>query len=309
MACVQSVRLKVFAPKSRSMDPESIVSFACRASNGLGVLSSRFLGHRYDPKVDVVLVTGGSHGLGWELACQVIKLQGVVVVMDVQPPPEREGLYFYQCDVSDKNQVLECQKKIFKDVGIVTVLVNNAGITSGKNVLDLTFEEIEHIIAVNLTACFYTVKAFLPDMIAEHRGYIVTVASVLGYMSPAQLSAYGASKAGLIALHESLTYELGPPSTSPRGIKTLLICPGQIRTGMFLGVHTPSWIAPQLEPTDVAAGIVTAILMGHRGEVRWPLYTNLLPFYRGLPGQVSEVVRCMTGVDTSMSTYAADQLN
>ncbi|RLV85132.1 putative oxidoreductase [Meyerozyma sp. JA9] len=286
------------------MSPESVVSFACRASNGLGMLSSRFLGHRYDPKTDIVLVTGGSHGLGWALACQVIQLQGVVVVMDVQPPPARDGLYYYRCDVSDKSQVLQCQKQIFRDVGIVTVLVNNAGITSGKNVVDLTFEEIEHIIAVNLTACFYTVKAFLPDMIAEHRGYIVTVASVLGYLSPAQLSAYGASKAGLIALHESLTYELGPPSTSPQGIKTLLICPGQIRTGMFSEVHTPSWIAPQLEPKDVAAGIVSAILMGQRGEVRWPLYTNLLPFYRGLPWQVSEVVRCMSGVDTSMRTYA-----
>lgn len=290
------------------MAPESVTALACSLGGGLGLFSARVLGHHYDPKTDIVAVTGGSRGLGWEVALQVVHLQGVVVVLDVSEPPVAvlgtPGLYFYRCDVSKKDQVLQCQRQIFRDVGTVSVLVNNAGITSGKNVLDLTFEEIEYTIAVNLTGCFYTVKAFLPDMLALRRGYVVTVASALGYLSPAQLSAYGATKAGLIALHELLTYELGPPSTSPQGVKTLLICPGQMRTGMFFGVHTPSWIAPQLEPADVAAGIVAALLVGQRGEVRWPLYTNLLPFYRGLPWQVSEVFRCVTGVDTSMQTFA-----
>lgn len=268
---------------------------------------SRFLGHCYDPKQDIVLVTGGASGLGWEIVLRVLELGGVVVVLDVVLPvvEDKVGLYFFQCDLSDKQQVVECQRRIFRNVGVVSVLVNNAGVTSGKLVLDLSFEEIEHIIAVNLTACFYTVKAFVPDMIAQRRGYVVTVASVLGYMSPARLSAYGASKAGLLALHESLTYELGPPSTSPQGVKTLLICPGQIRTRMFRGVHTPSWIAPQLDPADVASGIISAACLGQRGEIRWPLYSKVVPLYRGLPWQVSEVVRCITGVDTRMQSFVS----
>ena len=94
-------------------------------------------------------------------------------------------------------------------------------------------------------------------MILKNRGYIITIASVLGYMSPARLSAYGASKSGLIALHESLTYELGSPSLNPHGIKTLLVCPGQLKTGMFQGVKTPSTIlAPELDPKFVASYVV-----------------------------------------------------
>lgn len=155
-----------------------------------------------------------------------------------------------------------------------------------------------------MLSSFYTIKAFLPDMMLRGRGYIVTIASVLGYMSPARLSAYGASKSGLIALHESLTYELGSPSLNPQGIKTLLVCPGQLKTGMFQGVATPSTIfAPELDPAFVASSVVNAIELGRRGEIKLPLYGKVIPMFRALPWPIVEVTRRITGIDQSMIDF------
>ena len=141
-------------------------------------------------------------------------------------------------------------------------------------------------------------------MMLRGRGYIVTIASVLGYMSPARLSAYGASKSGLIALHESLTYELGSPSLNPQGIKTLLVCPGQLTTGMFQGVATPSTIfAPELDPAFVASSVVNAIELGRRGEIKLPLYGKVIPMFRALLWPIVEVTRRITGIDQSMIDF------
>lgn len=271
------------------------------------MLSRAMFGHRYEPRQDVVLVTGGASGLGQEIARQLAETGGKVAVWDIRLPAEEDripNVFYFECDVSDVKSVQRVYEDLKCQVGPVTLLINNAGITNGKTVMDLSFEEIERTVQVNLLSSFYTIKTCLPDMLALKRGYIVTVASVLGYMSPARLSAYGASKAGLIALHESLTYELGPPSLSPNGVKTLLVCPGQLRTGMFQGVTTPSTVfAPELEPKYIATKVRHAVELGRRGELRIPFYGNILPILRAVPWPLVEVARCISGVDKSMQNF------
>lgn len=270
-------------------------------------ISNAIIGNYFEPHRDIVLVTGGSNGLGKEIVQRLVSKKARVVVLDVTVPVKEEQLEnvsYYKCDVSDRRQILQCQKKIKEEVGVVTILINNAGITTGKTLLDLSYDEIERTIQINLMSSFYTIKTFLPDMLHMQRGYIVTIASVLGYMSPARLSAYGASKSGLIALHESLTYELGPPSINPKGIKTLLICPGQLKTGMFTGVKTPSsLLAPELEPKYVADSVLSAIELGRRGEIKLPFYGNFLPLFRAVPWPIVEVARYYSGIDRSMKTF------
>lgn len=270
-------------------------------------VSRAVFGHSFEPDRDVVLVTGGVSGLGKEIVVKYASKGATVVVLDVYLPKEEErvaSVHYYQCDVSDRKQVIACQQRIKKEVGIVSILINNAGITSGKTVLELSYEDIERTVQINLLASFYTIKIFLPDMLAQRRGYVVTIASVLGYMLPARLSAYGASKSGLIALHESLTYELGPPSISPQGVKTLLVCPGQLKTRLFGGVRTP-WrlLAPELEPSYVAQKVLSATELGRRGEIKVPLYGHLLPVMRAVPWPVMETLRYYLGVDESMRTF------
>lgn len=247
-------------------------------------------------------------GLGYEIAKQFLEKGTRTVVLDINFPRsayQLPGVSYYVCDVSDCQQVIDIQQQISKEIGIVTVLINNAGISYGKSLLELNYEEIEKTIKVNLLSSFYTIKVFLPEMLKVKRGYIITIASVLGYMSPARLSDYGASKSGLIALHESLTYELGPPSLSPNGIKTLLICPGQLsKTRMFSSIRTPSAIiAPELEPSHVAKKLIHSIELGRRGEIKLPFYGNFMPIMRAIPWPIVEFLRDYSGMDKSMLKF------
>ncbi|EEQ39193.1 putative uncharacterized oxidoreductase [Clavispora lusitaniae] len=280
-------------------------SLIYRVHRQLRKLSHRLVGHTYDAKRDIVLVTGGCSGLGHHLVTEFAARGSRVVVLDVAEPrnPVRNVTY-YRCDIGSMDNVLACHERIKADIGIVTVLVNNAGITGGQTVLDLSVADIDKTVRVNLLSNFYTIKVFLPDMLKESRGYIVTIGSVLAYMSPARLSAYGASKAGLVALHESLTYELGPPSVNSRGIKTLLVCPGQMKTDLFRGVRTPwSLVAPELEPAAVAQNVVHCLELGERGEIQMPFYGKFLPVYRAIPWPVAELARHLSGIDRSMRTF------
>lgn len=265
------------------------------------------VGTVFDPAQDVVLVTGGAGGLGRAAVERFAATGATVVAWDIVVPECSErvaGVHYYQCDVGSRHEVLETGARVKAEVGVVTVLVNNAGITHGKRLVDMLFEAIDQTIQVNLLASFYTTKVFLPDMLEKRRGYVVTIALVLGYMLPARLSAYGASKSGLIALHELLTYELGPPLMAPLGVKTLLVCPGQMRTRMFTGVRTPSTaLAPELDPAYVAESIVLAVQLGRRGEIRLPFYGNFLPVFRAAPWPVVEFARHVLGIDKSMALF------
>lgn len=280
-----------------------------RANKVMLDVSNLFVGMLFDPEKDIVLVTGGSSGLGKELVLLFHNAGAKVVVFDLNVPKVEsedyiEGVFYYQCDVSDCQQVRDRAADILETVGIVTILINNAGITTGDTILNLSFELIEKTMAVNLLSSFYTIKTFLPNMLKIKRGYVVTVASTLGYMSPARLSAYGASKSGLIALHESLTYELGSPTLNTTGVKTLLICPGQLKTRMFEGVRTPSTLfAPELEPRDVANQVYKSVVYGCRGEIKIPFYGNFLPIFRSAPWPMVAVLRYFSGIDTSMKKF------
>lgn len=274
----------------------------------IGAMSDILIGTVLERHRDVVLITGGCSGLGRAIVHEMkFHKMPKVIVFDLHVPSENEkipGVHYYACDVSDVERIQELAQIIKAEIGVVTVVINNAGIASGKSMLELSFREIEKIIAVNLTSSFYINKTFLPNMILLKRGYIVTVASVLGYMTPARLTAYGASKSGLIAMHESMTYELGPPLGGTSGIKTLLICPGQLRTPLFNGVSTPcSIFAPELEPSFVAGKIFRALECGRRGEIQLPLYGNFLPLFRSLPWPVTQAVRMISGMDEAMSTH------
>lgn len=267
----------------------------------------------FDPHRDIVLVTGGSSGLGMELVKLFHQSGAKVIVFDIVIPVKSDvednnncidGVYYYQCDVSDPEMVRQRAEEVTNDIGIVTILINNAGITTGDTLLNLSFESIEQTMAVNLLSSFYTIKSFLPKMLDIKRGYIITIGSTLGYMSPARLSAYGASKSGLVALHESLTYELGSPTFNTSGVKTLLICPGQLKTHMFEGVRTPSTLfAPELDPKDVAYQVFKCVQYGWRGEIKMPFYGNFMPVFRSAPWPVVAMLRYWSGIDTSMKQF------
>merc|ERR1712121_70754 len=139
----------------------------------------------------------------------------------------------------------------------VTILVNNAGIVSGSRLLDTPDQKIIKTFEVNVLAHFWTIKAFLPDMIKHKLGHIVNVASLAGHAGTNKLVDYCSSKFAAVGLDEAFRVEMNVQGHSDY-IKTTVICPYYISTGMFAGVQ--SKIIPILEPEFVADSVVAGVL-------------------------------------------------
>ena len=129
-----------------------------------------------------ILITGGASGIGRQLALKAARQGARVVLWDVDQeatdrtleelrqagPEEPCG---YQCNVADRDQVYAMAERVRHEIGHVDILINNAGFVSGKRFLDCTDEQIQRTIEVNTLAHFWTVKAFLPQMIEAGRPY------------------------------------------------------------------------------------------------------------------------------------------
>ncbi|CAG8447244.1 11405_t:CDS:2 [Ambispora gerdemannii] len=253
---------------------------------------------------EIVLVTGGSRGIGGLLA-ETLALRHVnVVVLDLVPPEIENGnINFYKCDVSDLDQVKNVAKEIIEDVGHPTILVNNAGILRGKTILDGSEEDIQETINTNLLSSFWTTKVFLPNMIENNHGHIVTIASILGYTGIAQTADYCASKAGLISFHDSLRFELKMRYNAPK-IRTTLVCPGHMGTGLFDGVVvTMPFLTPCLPPLDLVKLIITALDRNEGREIYIPYFTYLTPLLRAGPGFLFDLATRYSGAHSSMKTW------
>ncbi|KAI0200574.1 short-chain dehydrogenase [Astrocystis sublimbata] len=252
---------------------------------------------------EVIVITGGSSGLGL-LVAEVYGMRGATIaVLDTNPPESTEarGITYYQCDVTDRAQIARVAQEIERDLGTPTILINNAAVVTGKKLLDMNLDEVDRSLKTNLLSHFYTVKTFLPGMISKQTGgTIVTMSSVLGHLGAARLSDYAAAKAGVTALHKSLAAEL---QEYPE-IKTILVTPGQLSTPLFNGVRTPSrFIAPVVEPIDIAKEMIKAIDLGISDHIGMPLYARWIDWYNVLPVGLQKIARRMSGIDRSMQTF------
>lgn len=250
----------------------------------------------------IAIVTGGSRGLGLELVHQLVRHKVKIIIIDVIPPTARfndnEQVLYYYCDITEYETVKSLQKLIKKEHGIVTMLFNNAGITRIDSLQNTPDNEIKKIIDVNFIAAYIMINIFLPDMLEIGHGYIINIASVLGEITPARLTSYGASKGGLIAIHKSLTKNLCKRKNGSGTIRTLLVCPGKINTSMFAKVKTPSkFLAPDIDPRKLAYHIVTAIGCNLTSTLRFPYYANIVPFFKQLNWPYIRALKKTSGMD------------
>jgi all-trans-retinol dehydrogenase (NAD+) len=152
----------------------------------------------------------------------------------------------FKCDVSEKDSVTAAANIARQAFGEVTILINNAGIVSGKSVLDNSDFMIKKTLEVNTLSHLYTIREFLPDMLRLKKGHIVSIASVAGITGSPGLCDYSASKAGAIAIDDSLRTELKKQGHY-KYIKTTCINPFFINTGMFDGVDDKWKLFPILD--------------------------------------------------------------
>ncbi|KAK5918805.1 hypothetical protein CgunFtcFv8_022755 [Champsocephalus gunnari] len=219
---------------------------------------------------EVVLISGAGSGIGRLMAQEFASLNTVLVLWDINQEGMKETarlakesgasrVHYYVCDCSNKNEVYRVADQVKREVGDVGILVNNAGIVTGKKFMEAPDSLIEKTMEVNTMAHFWTYKAFLPAMIANNHGHLVSIASSAGLISCNGLADYCASKFAAVGFAESVGLEL--LATGKHGVKTTIVCPYVINTGMFDGCQT-KWptLLPILDPTYVAKKILQAVL-------------------------------------------------
>jgi 3-oxoacyl-[acyl-carrier protein] reductase len=174
----------------------------------------------------VVLVTGGSKGIGYGIAVRLAKA-GHRVAATYRSGDVPADVLGVQCDVTDPAQVEAAFAQVESSLGAVEVLVANAGITRDTLLMRMSDEDWNQVIATNLSGAFRVARRAARPMVRGKFGRIVFVSSVVGMMGSAGQVNYAASKSGLVGMARSLARELGS-----RGITANVIAPGFIETDM-----------------------------------------------------------------------------
>src|SRR3982750_2294607 len=201
----------------------------------------------YDFQNKVVLITGGSRGLGLVMARELVKLGAKVAICArdeaelqnaVEDIKSRGGdVLAVPCDVTDRADVDHLIAQVHIACGEIDVLINNAGVIQVGPLETMTIDDFEETMNTHFWGALYPTLAVLPSMRQRRDGRIVNISSIGGKISVPHLVPYSASKFALVGLSEGLRAELAGD-----GITITTVCPGLMRTGSprnatFKGKH------------------------------------------------------------------------
>jgi 3-oxoacyl-[acyl-carrier protein] reductase len=216
-------------------------------------------------------VTGGNRGIG--LACaHALARAGRRVAVTYRDADPRAGLLAVRCDVTDDESVERAVEAVTAAHGGPEIVVVNAGVLSESVVNATSRSTWDTVIETNLTAAFRVVQAAVSGMLRAHWGRVVLVSSIVGFTGSAGQTAYSASKAALVGLARSLSWELGP-----HGITVNVVAPGLIDTRMTDDLDQ-----------ERRAQLVSMTPLGRQGA----------------PEEVAEAVRFLAGEEASYITGA-----
>ena len=211
-------------------------------------------------KDKVVIITGGTSGIGKAIAISFAKRQARVVIsgrnVESLKSTEEElkkitsDVLTVQADVSIENDCVRLINETLNRFGSIDILINNAGISRYRPFAEATSEDWNAVLDVDLKGVFFCAQAVAPQMVAQGYGRIVNISSALGTGaaphgtagSPGGSSAYAAAKAGVIMLTKTLARELGPS-----GVTVNCVAPGTFLTPISASSRTPEQVKEQLE--------------------------------------------------------------
>lgn len=219
------------------------------------------------------IVTGGATGIGFAISCRLAEAGATVLVADMDTEAAQKAAkelkgYGYRacsarCDVSREEEVGGMVDTAVREMGGIDILVNNAGIYPRMPLAQMTGADFERVIAVNLTGTFLCSRYVSQKMIEQRRGgCIVNIASIEAvHPSSGGMSAYDASKGGVLMLTRSLARELGP-----QGIRVNAIAPGGIMTGGMLShIRKPTKEQEKAELKELKA-FMARMALGRMGD-------------------------------------------
>ncbi|XP_045780063.1 17-beta-hydroxysteroid dehydrogenase 13-like isoform X1 [Maniola jurtina] len=221
-------------------------------------------------KGEIVLITGAGHGMGREMALRFAKLGSIIVCVDINLSGNQETVdiikeskgkaHSYICDVTSREAINEMADKIRKEVGEVTILVNNAGVMPCKPLLQTSEKEIRVAFEVNCLAHLWMLQAFLPAMMERNHGHIVAMSSMAGVIGLRNLVPYCGTKFAVRGMMEAVHEELREDPRNFSGIKLTCICPYIVDTGLCKNpkIKFPS-LMKILSPQEAVEHIVDAV--------------------------------------------------
>lgn len=319
---------------ARSKSKDALKTAAWIAAGGAGLwLAARAARNAsaQDLRGQNVLITGGSRGLGLELAREFLR-KGARVAICARAAEELEAamLDLWQiggvavaltCDLTVQTQVEALINAVHEQLGGVDILVNNAGVIAVGPLEEMRLADFEEAMATNYWAALYTTLAVLPEMRARQAGHIVNISSIGGKLSVPHLLPYSASKFALTGLSAGLRAEL-----KKDGIQVTTVCPGLMRTGSprnatFKGQHRAeyAWFALSdalpLTSMNAARAARRIVQACERGEaevvlsVQAKLAVKFQALFPGvtadLLGQVNRLLPGPGGIGSAGATGAA----
>lgn len=187
----------------------------------------------------VAVVTGAGSGIGRELAYGLGRRGCRLVISDVDEAGLVETRAFLQdsggevwwalLDVADRDAVSDHAAQVMERYGVVHQLYNNAGVGTNRSLVDITFEELDRVLRINLWGVIHGTKAFLPHLIASGDGHLVNISSVNAFLAQPGLTAYCASKAGVRAFTEAVRAEM---IADRHPVQVSVVHPGGVRTNI-----------------------------------------------------------------------------
>jgi NAD(P)-dependent dehydrogenase (short-subunit alcohol dehydrogenase family) len=183
----------------------------------------------------IAIVTGGGQGIGQQIALRLAQEGAFIVIADINIEGSRKSaemilekygkrIKVIPTDITQEEQVVHMVKSTLEIDNRIDILVNNSGIAGPtKNIEDISLEEWEETMAVNLRGMFLCCKHVVPVMKKQNRGNIVNIASVTGKRPLTQRSPYGTTKMGVIGFTRTLAVELGTWN-----IRANAVCPGAV---------------------------------------------------------------------------------
>lgn len=219
-------------------------------------------------KLNTALVTGGGRGIGKETAV-LLAAKGLNVIVCSRTQTEIDNVLREiksleggnamgkRCDVSIASDVNNLVEEVLNKYGRIDILINNAGISYVKKLIDTTEIEWDQTLDINLKGPFLLCKASVPHMMKNNLGVIINVSSGAGKVGFEDISAYCASKFGLMGFTESLAWEVGNYN-----IRVMTICPGEVATKMQEDVDSIYYQSNKdnmIQPKTVAKKIVEMV--------------------------------------------------